>query len=572
MVGPRSYPGVEDGLPSRCCQGSLLASARRHPTIAAWWCPLRSESLAKAAARARTAGYGLRLAGLRGAWPWRQRVVTVLGVGTAVVVWAAVAVGVGWRDRWSPLWVFVATELLGLLFVSAGLRAWWRQPDNRSGLLMVACGAGWYFHDLQASGNPVVHAIGNWLYFLPAFLLVHLALAFPHGRLAGRLERCVVAGGYLAYLVLEGVRYLREGPAARAGWQMAGVRSPLGDVLSVVGIVVGVVSAVLLIRRWVSASRPARRAYGLVWLAMLIVIAAAITAAVGALRRVTANVQLGLQLLFGAGLLVVLGAYAVGRVRAMLARMRVTDLVRNLQHAVDAQRLRDLLADALDDPTLRVGFWSEEADGYVGVDGKALALPVGDPARTVTSVEREDGRRLAVLAHDSATVEDRPMVEAVMGAARLALENARLHAEERALLARLVDGAMRERRRIERDLHDGLQHRLLLLGFLARQTRDATSSDADRARLLEQLQAEANRAYHDLRALTQGIHPAILTEQGLAIAIEERAPHATTPVVVDLPPTRYPPTVEATAYFVISEGLTNADKHAGATQVVVSGR
>jgi signal transduction histidine kinase len=496
----------------------------------------------------------------------------VLGVGTAVVVWAAVAVGVGWRDRWSPLWVFVAAELLGLLFVAAGLRAWWRRPDNRLGLLMVACGAGWYFHDLQASGNPVVHAIGNWLFFLPAFLLVHLALAFPHGRLAGRLERCVVAGGYLAYLVLEGVRYLREGPAAKAGWQMSGVTSPVGDTLSVVGIVVGVVTSVLLIRRWASVSPSARRAYGLVWLAMLIVIAAAIAAALAELWRFTSNVQLGVQLFFGAGLLAVLLAYTVGRVHAMLARMRVTDLVRSLQHAVDPPRLRDLLADALDDPTLRLGFWSEEAEGYVGIDGKALALPAGDPARTVTPVAQEDGRRLAVLTHDSATVEDRPMVEAVVGAARLALENTRLHVEQRALPARLVDRAMEERRRIERDLHDGVQHRLLLLKFLAGQAREGTASDADRAGLLEQLQAEADRAYHDLRALTQGIHPAILTERGLAIAIEERAPHVTTPVVVQLPATRYPPTVEATAYFVISEALTNADKHAEATQVVVSGR
>jgi signal transduction histidine kinase len=499
----------------------------------------------------------------------------VLGVGTAVVVWAAVAVRVGWRDRWSPLWVFVAAELLGLLFVAAGLRAWWRRPDNRLGLLMVACGTGWYLHDLQASGNPVLHAIGNWLFFLPAFLLVHLALAFPHGRLAGRQERRVVAGGYGAYLVLEGVRVLREGPAARAGWQMSGLTSPLGDALSVVGIVVGVVTAGLLIRRWAAASRPARRAYGLVWLAMLIVIAAAITAAVAELGRLSSQVQLGVQLVFGLGLLMVLGAYAVGRVRAMLARTRVTDLIRNLQHAVDTPRLRELLADALDDPTLGVGFWSEEAEGYVGVDGKALALPMGDPARMVTPVEQEDGRRLAVLIHDSATAEDRPMVEAVVGAARLALENARLHAEERALLARLVDRAMEERRRIERDLHDGLQHRLLLLEFLARQARDGTTtttSDADRAGLLEQLQAEANRAYHDLRALTQGIHPAILTERGLAVAIEERANRAATPVVVDLPAARYPATVEATAYFVISEALTNADKHAAATKVVISGR
>ncbi len=385
-----------------------------------------------------------------------------------VVAWAAVAVWVGWQGNQHPLWMFAMVETIGICFAGAGLWAWWRLPHNRLGLLMVVCGAGWYLHDIQASHNAVLYGIGYWLYFLPAFLFVHLALAFPHGHLARRVERWTVAGGYAAYLVLEGVRYLREGSRGPVGWQAGpNPTSLLGNVLSVVGIGLAVTTGTLVIGRWRSASRPARRAFGLAWLGMLIAIAAAAIAVVFAILAnapdsIAANIQFGVLLFFGAALFVVLFALAIRRLPAMLARLRVTDLVRSLERAVDPARLGDLLATALDDPSLTVGYWSEEAGGYLGVDGRPLDLPVGDPARTVTPVE-QDGRRLAVLLHDAAATEDRPLVEAVVAAARLALENARLHAEERLHQARLVEVAVAERRKIERNLHDSVQGRLLAL-------------------------------------------------------------------------------------------------------------
>jgi signal transduction histidine kinase len=196
---------------------------------------------------------------------------------------------------------------------------------------------------------------------------------------------------------------------------------------------------------------------------------------------------------------------------------------------------------------------------------------VGDPARTVTPVE-QDGRRLAVLLHDAAATEDQPLVEAVVAAARLALENARLHAEERLHQARLVEVAVAERRKIERNLHDSVQGRLLaLIGDVKQARASIGSRDGELAGLLEELEGQASRAYNELRELAQGIHPSILTGKGLAAAVIERTLRGPLPVLVDLPHSRWPAAVEATAFFAVSEALTNAVKHAHATKIEVRG-
>jgi signal transduction histidine kinase len=129
--------------------------------------------------------------------------------------------------------------------------------------------------------------------------------------------------------------------------------------------------------------------------------------------------------------------------------------------------------------------------------------------------------------------------------------------------------ALNERRAIERDLHDGLQHRLLRLSWLAGQ---ASSTAGAASPVLDQLGDEARDAYAALRELAQGIHPAILTEHGLAAAVEEHALRLEVPMVIEIPSSRWPRPIEATAYFVILEATTNAAKHSGAGQITVSGR
>jgi PAS domain S-box-containing protein len=147
--------------------------------------------------------------------------------------------------------------------------------------------------------------------------------------------------------------------------------------------------------------------------------------------------------------------------------------------------------------------------------------------------------------------------------ARAAAEQARAQ-ELAASRARIVAAAAQERRRIARDLHDGAQQRLVHALLRIEQARRATPSDA-----LDAASEEMRRAVRDLRELAAGIHPAVLTDHGLAAAIEDLTADATLPVELDLIDERFPADLEAAAYFVVSEALTNVAKHAHASSAAV---
>jgi signal transduction histidine kinase len=207
-------------------------------------------------------------------------------------------------------------------------------------------------------------------------------------------------------------------------------------------------------------------------------------------------------------------------------------------------------------------------------------VPEDGPDRAVTWIEHE-GDPLAVLIHDPTLREEPMLVEAVAAAARLALVNARLHAEVRAQLetvqesrARIVTAADEERRRIERDLHDGAQQRLVALALELRsaQRRLDGTDDAEVAALLSSTADELQVAVAELRELAQGIHPGILTQGGLSHALEALAARAPLQVTVDATAERFPPEVEATAYFVACEALTNTVKHAGASKASIGAK
>jgi signal transduction histidine kinase len=186
----------------------------------------------------------------------------------------------------------------------------------------------------------------------------------------------------------------------------------------------------------------------------------------------------------------------------------------------------------------------------------------------VTRIER-DGETLAVLIHDPVDlVEDPNLVEAVGSVARLALENERLSAQVRAQLEevrasreRIIEAGDAERRRVERDLHDGAQQRLVALAMRL-QTARKTTPGAEA--LLDEATAELQTAVAEVRGLARGLHPTILTELGLAAAVDALAERTPIPVSVDIPETRFPEAVEATAYYVVAEAITNMTRYAEA--------
>lgn len=266
------------------------------------------------------------------------------------------------------------------------------------------------------------------------------------------------------------------------------------------------------------------------------------------------------------------------------AKTAIGDLVLRLEGDIPTGQLGAILADALGDPGLRIVYAAATGEGWVGTDG----LPVPDPAEQVdrhhrVTIVRRDHRPYAALIHDHALSPT--LVTGVASAAGLAIENEWLHAELRAQLeevrasrARIVAAGDLERRKVERDLHDGAQQRLLALALALRVARRQVSglpgtSSTSAQDALDRADAELRSAIEELRELARGIHPAILTDEGLEPAVRSLAARATLPVevVTDLPE-RLPAGTEATAYFAVSEALANVTKHARATGATVSVR
>jgi signal transduction histidine kinase len=167
------------------------------------------------------------------------------------------------------------------------------------------------------------------------------------------------------------------------------------------------------------------------------------------------------------------------------------------------------------------------------------------------------------------------MLEAAGSAARFALENERLHAELRSQLeelresrARIVRAGDDERRRLERDLHDGAQQRLLGIG-MALQLLHTTQGDDQAQRLVDEIETELQAALHELRELARGIHPAVLTDLGLAAAVQTLAERSSVPVDVRVPDKPLPRAVETAVYFIVAEALANVAKHARASKASV---
>jgi signal transduction histidine kinase len=477
----------------------------------------------------------------------------IIGAGTVAVGFSVAMISVGWHGYTERSWAYWLATPVGLAFIAAGLTAWWRWPANRLGALMVAGGAAWYLTSLQDLGNPVLFALGFWLTYLSLVVITHAVLVYPEGRLTLRLDRWVLIADYAAYLVLQGIRYLVEGRHGAIGPRPAH-GSRLGDLISLNAIVFAVIVGGLLVRRWLAASPPARRVHAPVWLTVIVGAVVLLLSVLASLLKLPGTLQSILILGYGLCLVALPFAFLSGLIRVRLARLRVADLVVQLERATDPVRLRDLLAWALGDPTLVVGFWSGQAAEYLDPAGRPVALT----GRAVTRVDLDE-RPLAVLVHDSALADQPALIDAAAAALRLALA--------RASAAR---AALDERRKIERNLHDGVQQRLLRLSWLAKQAR--MLAPADVALVLEELASEARDTFVELREVARGIHPSLVTERGLAEAVEEYALRAPVPVHVDLPLGRYPEPVEITAFFVVSEAVVNAVRHAGADEVTVSGR
>ena len=259
------------------------------------------------------------------------------------------------------------------------------------------------------------------------------------------------------------------------------------------------------------------------------------------------------------------------------AMHRMTTFLEALREGRAApEEVESVLRELVSDPRLKLLFFLPESELYVDARGMAVSdLP--EDIREQIPVER-GGQPLGMVLHDPASEEDPTLLRRVVEAGGLAVEIARLRvalrrqlAEVEASRARIVTAANEERRRLERDLHDGAQQRLVSIGLALRHAQHelGTSSPQRASHTLNGALAEVAVAIDELRELAHGLPPAQL-DAGLGPAFRELARRTPVPVEVKTPGERFDRGLEAAAYFIACEGLTNAVKHANATRIVLS--
>jgi signal transduction histidine kinase len=471
---------------------------------------------------------------------------------------------------------------MGVALVT-GLWVWAWRPQTHMGPLI----AWWPVLSLAADlvvpypTSRLVATVGIGLYLMGPIVYAHMTLAYPNGKLQGRLAWVyifvlayaaeVIQNGYnllfydargcpYCYPAERSYLYVGKAPFSLDWWNR-------GWAIEVIAILP--IGLFLVWRKLVRSGPGARRTFlplalgltiGIVvsWIVSYLIV-------VGNEEAIASATSLFWTLHAGS----LAGALAafVGLLMTRRARGPVGNLVVELGRAGPGG-VRQALARAIGDPSLQLALWLPERECWVDESGAEVELPdAGD--RAVTLI----GDRLAAIVHDPVFLDQPAMLEAAGSAARFALENERLQAELRAQLAELRESRTRivragdeERRRLERDLHDGAQQRLLAVGMALQLLRSRGDDDA----LLDETEHELQAALRELRELARGIHPAILTDQGLGAAVRTLAERTPIPVEVEEHGDRLPSHLETAGYFVVAEALANVVKHAHATKAWVA--
>jgi signal transduction histidine kinase len=481
--------------------------------------------------------------------------------------------------------------------IALGLFRLSRRRDDRFALLLIGAGLAWSVVSFAQSTDPALYSIGRVGAWIVEVMIVYLLLAFPDGRLKGHAERLL----FRATVVLCALLYLPTALLAEfpspvpysscdsscphnvfvvgggAEGLVHDVVQPLREVLT---IVLFTAIAALLTRRALRGPPLVARVLGPV--AVVAVLRALTLLAYDGLRaagEVPSAVDVA-GVIFVLSLALVTLSFALGLLnRRLFVAEALQRLTRRLRPHASAADLRAALGDALQDPSLEVVYpLRGDTARWVDETGWPVAAPEPSEGRTVTEVSA-DGRRIAAILHDEALAQDPALVQGAASYALTALENDRLVGQLHKSLeelsqsrARIVAVGDRERRRIERDLHDGAQQRLVALrvrlGLVAERLDDDSPASA---RAIRQLEDEVDETIADVRSFARGLYPSLLAERGVCEALRAAGRSAPLPTIVDAARIgRYPPEIEATIYFSCIEALQNAAKHAhGATGVTI---
>jgi len=470
----------------------------------------------------------------------------------------------------------VLAVLVGWAYVGSGLVVWRQRGDTRLGPVMVFIGFAWFLTFLADSNDPVWFTVGTAVEDVYLIGFGYLVLTFPKGRLTRSLDRALVAAAVVLGTVVEvaWLLFADSDEVVCGGCPDNALQLVRNDLLAegilqvqrFSALVLSVLTVALFVSRSRRASPPQRRAAApVLWTGAAMFAALALT-----IVNDVAGEPLGPGPNFMRGL--VFGAVPVSvlavLLRRRLARGAVAELVVEIGGGSAPVDLRDALSRALGDPGLQLAYWIPATESYVDAAGEPFRLPADDTGLVTTAVER-GGEPVAVLVHDEALRDDPDLVDSVCAAAGMTLDNERLRAELlarlselRASRARLVRATESERHRIERDLHDGAQQRLVSIAMaLARAEWKLDKDPQAIGPALQEARQGLTQAMAELRELSQGIRPAVLVERGLGAAIDDLARRSPVPVRLHLRLDHAVPTeVEAAAYFVASEALANVGK------------
>jgi signal transduction histidine kinase len=434
--------------------------------------------------------------------------------------------GFGDSAKWLP------DLITGWTLLAAGLVARVRQPESRFGLLLAGTSVTWFAGTFWAP-----------LATLHRAPLAQAIFAFPSGRLASSIDRVVVGLLYVSWP-------LGRSDAATIAFAVLLIAVPLADRRTAVGVE----------RR---GRTPA------IWAG----VALSIVLVIGAVARLAypeGDADDPALLAYEATLCAVAVVLTATLVRGRWLRPPIADLVVDLGQTRTGS-IRDALARALGDPSLEVAYRAD--DGWVDSRGRSVVLPLEGAGRAVTPIER-DGTPVAMLVHDPGALADPGIADAVARAARLAAANAELQMDVRAQAAELEASRRRllvagdaERRRLEHRLREGAQPRLAALAAELEHARALASGVVPEP--LDHAEGRLASAIAELEELGHGLHPRLLTERGLEGALDELAQRSVLPVKVSVASGRLHEDVEAAVYFVCSEALANAAKHAGATTMSI---
>jgi signal transduction histidine kinase len=473
--------------------------------------------------------------------PTRRR---LLAVGGAI---AGIALGLRAADAWNPgvdVRLVVWDLAVGWAFIAGGLAAWAGRPSSGAGRLLVVVGVAWF-----------AGTIWPPLEFLHRGVLFHLLATYPTGRLA---VRAADAGGWLR---LAAVVAVYAASLTRLG----------GDQLVTVAVAAGFLA--LGSSDVVQSNRALRRGR-LTSSAMAIAVGVAMLAPLIARLMGT---SLGITTLLAYDAVLAIGAIGLS-VDLLAGRWSLgllTSAVVDLGDAALAGSVRERLARSLGDPSLVVAYAVDEPpDTFVDEFGQPVTLPPPSPSRAVSPMVVA-GRATGFIAHDPAVLDDPHIIGTLSAAAALAMSNSTMQADVRARVAevdasreRLVHAADNQRRRLEGRLQAGAAKRLERVAALLAEVQPAPGG-AEGESTVERLRADLERARSELSDLARGVHPATLTSAGLRAALAELVRRSPLPVDLAVDAEPADPLTEATLYFLCSEALTNASKHAAAATIAI---